>query len=158
MCPSSRDEHADTRCMAVSWGIGGRMVHRRDGGRRRGARGGWARRVEVSYPPRPTPTPSFRRTALHFRRHCCRCVSLHCQSSLFSSFLPPALPPSVSSFFQTLLPPPSSSPSVFIRRCRFALPLVRRCQRLSSCAPSLQPSQPDVALRGEHAGEYGGGP
>lgn len=66
-------------------------VHQKDrgkaGGKQCGVRGDWARRVEVSYPPRPTPTPSFRHTALHFRRHCCRCVSLHCQWSL-SCFLP----------------------------------------------------------------------
>lgn len=66
-------------------------------GRRRGVRGGRARRGEVSYPPRPTSTSSLQYGALHFRRfrtapRCAACVSPHCQRSRF--FLPTTnLPP-----------------------------------------------------------------
>lgn len=89
---SRRPWPATSRCRTVRGAEEGETD-----GRRRGVRGGRARRGEVSYPPRPTSTSSLQYGALHFRRfrtapRCAACVSPHCQRSRF--FLPTTnLPP-----------------------------------------------------------------
>ena len=112
-------------------------VHQKDrgkaGGKQCGVRGDWARRVEVSYPPRPTPTPSFRHTALHFRRHCCRCVSLHCQWSLF--FFLSFLLSSLLLLFSLFIP---FSPFFFCGRA-FVLLVLRSNGRVTPPATTLLP-------------------
>lgn len=80
-------------------------------GRRRGVRGGRARRGEVSYPPRPTSTSSLRRVfggAVALLRYAA-CVSSHCQCF---------------SFFPSHDRPPSKVISLVVSFLSFSLSLV----------------------------------